>query len=59
MNNFDSVITGAGRDDIKINPTLICPDDIDEKARCLCEDFGITKELCKECWDAFIREKLK
>ena len=36
-----------------------CPDDIDDKARCLCEDFDITKELCKECWDAFIEEKLK
>ena len=37
----------------------ICPDDIDEKARCLCEDFDITEELCKECWDAFIEEQLK
>ena len=37
----------------------ICPDDIDDKARCLCEDFNITEELCKECWDAFIEEQLK
>ena len=44
---------------IKNKKEIICPDDIDEKARCLCEDFDITKELCKECWDAFAEEQLK
>lgn len=44
----------------KTNTTIIiCPDDIDEKAMCLCEDFDITDKLCNECWDNFIAKQPK
>lgn len=44
----------------KTNITIvICPDDIDNMARCLCEDFDITDKLCSECWDSFIAKQPK
>lgn len=26
------------------------PDDIDENAMVLCEDFDITDDVCRDCW---------
>ena len=28
----------------------LCPDDIDENAMVLCEDFDITDDVCRDCW---------
>lgn len=29
---------------------ILCPDDIDENAMVLCEDFDITDDVCRDCW---------